>query len=99
MGICLICGHDRLYVTAQAGLGQNVKCDRCGSLHLAVQEIGKWKLLRAGQPKPKVMMYGEFIQEFDSDQEALTYVKMHWKRGMYMVDSDGVVATDSLHHP
>lgn len=101
---CLVCGHNKLFIVAEAGLGENVECDRCGSLHLAVRQIGKWELLRSGKPKAKIVFlrgeprYGEEVI-CDSDKEALRYLKANWVYGMYIIDSGGAVLTDGRYRP
>ncbi len=96
---CLVCRHDKFAVTAEAGLGENVVCEKCGSLHL-YSPFGL-ELLRAGTPSPKVVLPdGEKI-EYGTDSEALeecaTWNKAHQVRpGAYVIDSEGVMATDPL---
>jgi hypothetical protein len=102
---CKVCGSSELKVVAEAGLGQNLECTKCGSLHLS-SPFGL-ELLQAGQPKPKAI-YREpvtdktFRVEFDTDEEAFAYVA-EWNRkhgvvpGAYVIDSGGVLATDPLH--
>lgn len=102
---CKVCKSGALKVVAEAGLGQNLECNKCGSLHES-SPFGL-KLLRAGKPKPKAV-YREPVTnessyvEFDTEDEAFAYVA-EWNRkhgvipGAYVIDSGGVLATDPLH--
>lgn len=98
--VCLVCTSTNLVVTAEGGLGQNVRCDDCGSLHM--NSPSGWKLLRVGVHKAKVMYKGEALAEFPLDEEALQYCKdwntAHGVRpGAYVLDIEGVIMTDPLH--
>lgn len=94
---CLVCGSTEFYIVAEGGMGENAECCRCGSLHL--NDPFGLKLLRPGKPKPKVISADKTEQEFDSDEEAFAHIKANWERGMYMIDSGGVMATDPRYRP
>lgn len=101
---CLVCGHGGFRITAEGGGGQNAVCRKCGSLHLN-SPFGL-ELLRAGTPAPKVILpSGEKI-ECETGTDALTecaaWNREHHPRGgtgdpgAYVIDSEGVMATDPL---
>lgn len=93
---CLVCEYNEFYVLGD-GPGENATCAKCGSLHQNTP-FGL-RLLRTGQPKPKVVLPNKEEITFDSDKEAFDWIKNNWSRGTYMVDSEGIVATDPLHKP
>lgn len=94
---CQVCKGKDFIVVAELGGGENVRCEKCGSLY-TWSPFGL-ELIQTGQPKAKVVLPdGEDII-CDSNQEAFEVAKA-WNRvrravpGAYVIDDGGVMATD-----
>ncbi len=97
---CLECGSKDLTVTAEAGLGQNVKCKTCGALY-EHSPFGDRLLSEGGNYPYVVLPSGEKIY-YSSDKEAFEKcaewnLKERVRPGAYIIDADGVMCTDALY--
>lgn len=97
---CQVCQGKDFVVVAEGGGGENVRCEKCGSLY-TWSPFGL-ELIQAGQPSAKVVLpdgCGEPII-CNSNQEAFDVAKA-WNRthdanpAAYVIDDGGVVATDA----
>ena len=96
---CQVCQGKDFVVVAEGGGGENVRCEKCGSLY-TWSPFGL-ELIQAGQPSAKVILPdGQEAIICDSNEEAFDVAKT-WNSGhnvipgAYVIDDGGVVATDA----